>query len=215
MKKWSKFSIITYSSIALLNIVYFASTLPIIIKTNNSVNQKILSNEIVKNNFASNGKWANRFFLNHEDFEDYDTINSNAFDGIGINLEYIELPSSITIYSAYNFSNVINWTNVNEIRVYETNTKNVFIKNNILFVNYDNKIYASSIANRINPSNEILFFPCYKSSNPDYSTLNYEYYIAHNFYSIDNATTLKILKKLIFTNLLILMLLTLIMLLNH
>ncbi len=73
-------------------------SIPTIAISCSSNSQKInLSKNEVINNFQKGNKWEGKLYLTHSDFDNYLSIDYDAFDNIENNLEFIELPSSMII----------------------------------------------------------------------------------------------------------------------
>ena len=138
-------------------------------KTNNKTNVNTLTSKTVKQNFASNGIWYNKTSLTADDFKDYDSLEYDCFDNLTNQLEFVEIPDSIKIdfskktSSSKQLSTIIfdiDWSSVKNIKVKSTDSefKNVFACNGILFIHSSIKTYsASTILNRVDQ--QVINFP--------------------------------------------------------
>ena len=170
------------NKIYIYSLILFPSLLisPTIISSCSSNNHSkiTLTKSEVLNNFNKNGKWYGRTSLAHEDFNNYSSIDFDAFDGLENELKLIELPSSIKINIDETKS--ILWKKVNKINIFKEDEENVKIINNILFSwngngNFINHYVARTISNRI--ENISIIFPNDDNIN------NFVYSISDNFYN--------------------------------
>lgn len=134
--------------------IYFSSSCSCSCTQNDVKTEKILTKEIVNDNFLGNGIWANKDFLQKDDFKEFNEIAYDAFDFLNKELEYIELPSNIQL----NEIKAIKWSNVKEIKVFKTSITYFKVINEILF--YDDNavaLRALTLSNRNKEIDELSF----------------------------------------------------------
>ncbi|MDE5599332.1 MAG: hypothetical protein K2I49_00170 [Ureaplasma sp.] len=153
--------------------------------TESDKHPELLTNAKVEKNFKT--IWKNKTFLDANDLVNYKVIQTDAFDNLENDLEYIDI-SNIEIQSIYSG---IKWPKVKKIKIGCRN--DIKIVNNLLFIKGLNSWYANTIADR-DLKMDILKFP---TSYEIHGNSNNKYGVAENFY---DPYIFKNINKIIFND---------------